>query len=216
VAAPPGDPSSYTFAFWAVPSNVQPTQFTNGVPDSQQVSSFTAPTDESFNATAWYVADGSGGPAALVWAFSLNKSAPIPTATLTSIPPFASVSPPECVEGPNMVSTTDPAAIAAGSVTITAAGLIEGSGRFQQWLQFFGNGVVTGQQLTMKAGAPSDAGSSDAIAVYSIPQPDPCQPIRTQIADLNQGDFPNPADYLRAFRALEADLRQCEQEYGEL
>ena len=106
--------------------------------------------------------------------------------------------------------------VMAMSVTITAANLSEGSGRFQQWLQFFGNGDVTGQQLTVKAGDPSDAGSSDAIAVYSIPQPDPFQPIRTQIADLNPGDFPNPAGYERAFNALEADLRQCGQEYGEL
>ena len=216
VAAPPGEPSSYTFAFWAVPSTVQPTQFTNGVPDSQQVIHFPGPSDESFNATAWYVPDGgSGPPVALAWAFSLNKNMPIPTATLTSTPPFASVSPPGSVEGPNTVSTTDPAAIAAVDVTITAANLIEGSGRFQQWLQFFGNGDVTGQQLTVKAGDPSDAGSSDAIAVYSIPQPDPCQPIRTQIADLSPVDFPNFADYERAHRALEADLRQCEQENGE-
>ena len=62
VAAPPGDPSSYTFAFWAVPSLVQATQFTNGVPDSQQVISFPGPSDESFNATAWYVPDGGDGP----------------------------------------------------------------------------------------------------------------------------------------------------------
>jgi len=215
VAAPPGDPSSYTFAFWAVPSQVQSTQFTNGVPDSQQVIHFLGPSDESFNATAWYVPDGGNGPAAVVWAFSLNKNMPIATATLTSTPPFASVSPPGCVEGPNTVSTTSPAAIAAGDVTITAANLIGGSGRFQQWLQFFGNGNVTGQQLTVKAGDPSDAGSSDAIAVYYIPQPDPCQAIRTQIADLNPVDFPNFADYERAHSALEADLRQCEQENGE-
>ena len=157
----------------------------------QQVITFPAPSDESFNATAWYVLDGgSGAPVALVWAFSLNKNTPIPTATLTSTPPFASVSPSGCVEGPNAVSTTDPAAIAAGNVTITAANLIGGSGRFQQWLQFFGNGDVTGQQLTVKAGDPGDAGSSDAIAVYSIPQPDPCQPIRTTIADLNPPTSP--------------------------
>ena len=40
--------------------------------------------------------------------------------------------------------------------------------------------------------------------------------LRPQLADLNPHDFPNPAGYQRAFHAVEADLRQCEQEYGEL
>jgi hypothetical protein len=89
------------------------------------------------------------------------------------------------VEGPNTVSTTDAAAIAAGDVTITAANLIGGSGRFQQWLQFFGNGHVTGQQLTVKAGDPSDAGSSDAIAVYSVPPTTSAPTVRLRLTSGN-------------------------------
>lgn len=71
MAAPPGEPSSYTFAFWAVPSKVQPTQFTNGVPDSLQVITFVGPPDESFNATA------CSPPS---W------SAPLPSATRLHVP----------------------------------------------------------------------------------------------------------------------------------
>ncbi len=213
VVAAPGDPlSTYTFAFWAVPGKVQPTQVTNGVADAEQIVTFPAPSDESFNATAWYVLDGPGGAGVGVWAFSLNEGAPILAANLTSTPPFASVSPSACVEGANAVSTTDPAAIAAGKVMITAANLIEGSGRFQQWLEFFGDNDVVGDLLTVAAD-----GSSEAIAVYSIPQPDPCLGLRQELADIlgNPQDFPNPGAHQRAVQAVTSQLRQCEQEYGE-
>jgi hypothetical protein len=212
VVAAPGDPSSYLFAFWAVSGTLQATQVTSGVPDSPQVIEFLAPTEESFNATAWYVAVGGDGAAALAWAFSLNEGTPILTANLTSTPPFASVLPSACVEGPNTVSTTDPEAIAAGKVTITAVNLIEGYGRFQQWFQFFGNSDAIGDLLTV----PAD-GSSDAIAVYSIPQPDPCLGLRQELASIqgNPQDFPNPGAYQRAVQAATSQLRQCEQEYGE-
>jgi hypothetical protein len=208
VVSAPGAPlSTYTFAFWAVPGMVQPTQLTGGVPDSQQVVNFPAPSDESFNATAWYVLDGTGGPGVDAWAFSLNQD------QVLTPSPFASVSPSACQEGANAVSTTDAAAVAAGQVTMIAENLIEGSGRFQQWLQFFGSPAtgIAGTQLTVPSGD-----SSDAIAIYSIPQPDPCQPIRDQIANLNPTDFPNFADYERAIRTLGQELVQCERQYGEL
>ncbi len=214
VVAAPGDPlSTYTFAFWAVPGKVQPTQVTNGVADAEQIVTFPAPAEESFNATAWYVLDGPGGTGVGVWAFSLNEGTPILTVNLTSTPPFASVSPSACVEGANAVSTTDPAAIAAGKVTITAANLIGGSGRFQQWLEFFENNRdVVGDQLIVAAD-----GSSEAIAVYSIPEPDPCLGLRQELADIlgHREDFPSQAAYELAIHTVEGQLRQCEQENGE-
>jgi hypothetical protein len=191
----------YLFVFWDVNLQIYPTQVSGGVADLQQVVNFTAPSEESFNATSWYLAEGGGGgPGVAAWAFSLNDNKVV----LNS--PLASVSPAGAQEGPNTVSTTT----SDQAVIITAPGVITGVGRFSQWLQISGNGTVNGQTLTVPAG-----GASLAVAFYGIPQPDPCAAIRGELANIDPSDFPNFADYERAVRAIEGELHQCEQKYGE-
>jgi hypothetical protein len=96
-------------------------------------------------------------------------------------------------------------------VTITAAKLIAGAGRFGSWLQLSGDGTVSGATLTVPAG-----GSSVAVAFYSIPVPDPCQPIRDQLAYLSPQDFATLTEYDRAAAYFQRQLKECEQKYGEL
>ncbi len=194
----------YLFVFWDVNLQIYPTQVSGGIADPQQVVNFTAPSEESFYATSWYLAEngGGGGSGVTAWAFSLNDNKVEPNS------PLASVSPAGAQEGPNTVSTTT----SDQAVTITAPGIITGLGRFSQWLQISGNGTVNGEILTVPAG-----GASLAVAFYAIPQPDPCQGFRQQLADIigHRVDFPSKAAYELALHTVEGELRQCEQEYGE-
>jgi len=195
---------TFPFAFWVVDLQVHPTQYSGGVADPQQVVQFTAPSEESFYASAWYLGGKASRPLESVVeavAFSLNDNKVMPDS------PFASVSPAGAQDSPTSVSTTT----SDQAVIITAPGKITGYGRFSQWLQISGNGTASGPVLTVPAG-----GTSLAVAFYAIPQPDPCAGIRAQLASIEPSDFLNFAGYERAVRALEADLRTCEQEYGEL
>jgi hypothetical protein len=96
-------------------------------------------------------------------------------------------------------------------VGTTAADLVAGFGRFSSWLQFYGNGTVNGATLTV----PAD-GASEAIAIYSIPVPDPCQEIRDQLEYLSPGDFRTLGEYERARSYSIGQLLECEKKYGEL
>jgi len=191
----------YLFIFWDVNLHIYPTQYSGGIADLQQVVDFTAPSEESFYATSWYLAEGGdGGSGVTAWAFSLNDNKAVPNS------PLASVSPAGAQEGPNTVSTTT----SDQAVIITAPRVLTGYGLFSQWLQISGNGTVNGQTLTVPAG-----GASLAVAFYAIPQPDPCADLRAELANINCSDFPNFADCERVVRGIEAQLRQCEQQYGE-
>jgi hypothetical protein len=119
--------------------------------------------------------------------------------------PFGSVVPAAAQQTANTVSA------AAGPVLITAADLIAGFGRFRSWLQLSGNGSVNGATLTV----PAD-GASQAIAIYSIPVPDPCQEIRDRLGYLSPGDFQTVAEYERAASHFRQQVRECERKYGEL
>ncbi len=191
---------TFPFAFWAVNLQVYPTQYSGGIADPQQVVHFTAPSEESFYASAWYLGGKATRPLESVVeavAFSLNDNAVMPDS------PFASVSPAGAQESPTSVST----ATSDQAVIITAPGNIAGYGRFSQWLQISGNGTASGPVLTVPAG-----GTSLAVAFYA----DPCAAIRAEIGSIDSSDFPNFADYERVLRALEQQLRACEEEHGEL
>jgi hypothetical protein len=58
--------------------------------------------------------------------------------------------------------------------------------------------------------------SSLAITYYGVPVPDPCVPLRAELAGLNPSDFPTPAAYRAAAEALAKELSICEMENGEL
>lgn len=194
----PGSPVNYSFEFWVADFQVFPVQDSGGTPEPQQTINFNAPTGQAFAATAWYLPDIGGPPGVEAWAFSVNQDATLPNS------PFGSVAPATAQQGPNTVSTSQP-------VVITAVGLIAGAGRFSSWLQLSGNGTVNGATLTVPAG-----GSSVAVAFYSIPVPDPCQEIRDQLESLSPGDFDTLAEYERAAASFRAQLKECEEKYGEL
>lgn len=186
---------SYAFAFWDADDSAITTE----------VATFNAPSDNSdFDAFAWYFLRGGGGGSGITtYAFSLNKEEVIAGKT-----PIASVTPSGAWTGPP--STTVSTTTSANPVVITAASLIGGFGRFASWLQF-GNGSASGPTLTVPA-----QGASTAIAFYTVPQPDPCDGIRTQLDNLNPSDYPNPGAYERAVQALLRELIACEKQYGEL
>jgi hypothetical protein len=195
----PGSPYGYIFSFWVVDFQVYPVQDSGSTPEPQQTVNFNAPTAQAFAATAWYRPDTPGPPGVLAWAFSVNQDATLAQS------PFGSVAPAAAQRDPHTVSTSQP-------VVITAAGLIAGAGRFSSWLQLFSNGgTVNGATLTVDAG-----GSSVAVAFYSIPVPDPCQGIRDQLDSLNPGDFDTLGEYERAAAYFRGQLKECEQQYGEL
>jgi hypothetical protein len=196
---------TYVFLFWNVDANVTHVHKTGGVPDVAQKVIFTAPDDDStFAATAWYLrtgGGGGGGTGGSVWAFSLNKDEVVANS------PIGTITPASAQKGPNAFSTTT----SPDPVVVTAPKLIGGDGMFKSWFEFSGNGKVKAAVLTVPA-----KGSSAAIAFYGIPVPDPCESIRTQLDNLSPGDFPTPAAYEKAARALAGELRLCEQKYGEL
>jgi hypothetical protein len=194
----PGTPNNYLFVFWVADFQVFPVQDSGGTPEPQQTINFNAPAEQAFAATAWYLPD-VGGPAGVeAWAFSVNQDTTLPES------PFGSVMPATAQEGANTVSTSQP-------VVITAADVIAGFGRFSSWLQLSGDGTVNGATLTVPAG-----GSSVAVAFYSIPVPDPCQGIRDELESLSPGDFGTLGEYERAAAYFRAQLKECEEKYGEL
>jgi len=196
LTAPPDLPGSpgYRFIFWVADFQVLQS---GGVPE--QTINFDAPPNQAFAATAWYLPDVGGGSGVAAWAFSVNQDETLPES------PFGSVVPAAAQQSANNVSTAD------GPVVITAVDLIAGFGRFSSWLQFSGTGTVNGAALTVPAN-----GSSEAIAIYSIPVPDPCQEIRDQLDDISPGDFPTLGDYERAAAYFRQQLFECEKKYGEL
>lgn len=203
--AGPGNPPTYSFIFWDVDSNPQSVQPPRGVPDPQQTVNFDAPAEQAFDATAWYVPSGPGGgrggTGVTAWAFSLNQEEVLPNS------PFGSVSPAFAQLSANTVSTT----ASDQPVIITASSLIVGFGRFNSWLQFFGNGIVTGPTLTVPAG-----GVSEAIAFYSIPVPDPCENLRLELANFDcSGTGLTLAECERIRKDLQKQLQECERQYGE-
>lgn len=195
-----GDPKlkepTYDFEFWDANATliVSPT------------AAFNAPADNSnFEASAWYFPEGGGGPSGtgvVTYAFSLNQHK-----IVTGKTPIASVTPGSAWAGGQ--STTVSTTSSPNPVAITAANLIGGYGRFSQWLAF--GGKASGRTLMVPA-----KGACLAIAFYSIPQPDPCKPIRTQLDNLNPSDFPTPEAFRKAQQALIAQLLKCERQYGEL
>ena len=201
----PGNPPTFTFIFWNVNSNPQQVQLAGGVPDPQQTVNFDAPTEQAFDATAWYIPGGPGsggsGTGVTAWAFSLNKDEVLPNS------PFGSVSPAFAQLSANTVSTT----ASDQPVIITAASLIGGDGLFNKWLPFLGNGTVKGPTtLTVPAN-----GLSEAIAFYLIPVPDPCQNLRDELNNIDCSQFKEPGECTRLIVALTKQLLECERQYGE-
>lgn len=196
----PGNPQpAYGFGFWNITTDVRTTQTVT----------YSAPTDTStIQATAWYWPLGGSTcptclPAVSTYAFSLNYDQVLPSMT-----PIASVTPPGAWKGGN--STGVATTTSASPVAITAKSLIGGYGRFQKWLNF-GNGSVSNSILTVPAN-----GSSQAIAFYGIPVPDPCEPTRHQLDTLSPGDFLTLQAYRAAYKQLSQQLVSCEWTYGEI
>jgi hypothetical protein len=189
----PGSPG-YRFIFWVADFRVFPAQESGGVPEPQQTVNFNAPAAQAFDATAWYLPHAGGGIGVKAWAFSVNQGTTLPDS------PFGSVVPASAQQDANTVST------AAGPVVMTAVDLVAGFGRLSSWLQFSGNGTVNGAALTV----PAD-GASEAIAIYAIPVPDPCQEIRDQLEYLSPGDFQTPGEFERARSYFKEQLLECEK-----
>lgn len=190
---------NYAFLFWNLTTDVQTTPSVT----------FNAPTDSSsILVTAWYVAVSPctqpclSGTGVSTYAFSLNNDAVIPAT------PIASVTPAGAWAGgtATSVSTTT----SQTSVAISARTSIGGDGLFHNWLNF-GSGSVASSTLTVPY-----QGASTAVAFFGIPVPDPCASIRTQLDNLNPGDFPTLLAYQRALRQLTSQLRACELQYGEI
>jgi hypothetical protein len=197
----PGTTHGYRFDFWIADFDVFPAQQASGGPAPQQTINFTAPAGQAFAATAWYRPDVPGPPGVLAWAFSVNQDTTLPAS------PLGPVAPATAQNDAHTASTT----ASSQPVIITAAALITGAGRFGTWLQLCGNGTVHGATLTVPAG-----GSSVAVAFYSIPVPDPCQPIRDQLDYLHPEAFDTPTEYDHAAAYFQRQLKECEQKYGEL
>jgi hypothetical protein len=197
----PGIPHSYCFDFWIADFDVFPIQESGGSPEPQQTIHITTPTGQAFAATAWYRPEVPGPPGVLAWAFSVNQDTTLPGS------PFGTVTPAAAQKDANTASTT----ASSQPAVITAAALITGTGRFSSWLQLSGDGTVNGATLTV----PAD-GSSVAVAFYSIPVPDPCQPIRDQLEYLSPAAFNTLTEYERAAAYFHRQLKECEQKYGEL
>jgi hypothetical protein len=196
----PGTPHGYCLNFWIADFDVFPVQEPGDSPEPQQTINFTTPAGLAFAATAWYRPRAGSPPGVLAWAFSVNQDTTLPAS------PFGTVLPATAHKDANTVSTT----ASSQPAVITATKLIAGAGRFGSWLQLSGDGTVNGATLTVPAG-----GSSVAVALYSIPVPDPCQPIRDQLAYLhtnmpppisaassrnanrNTANCPNPATHRR-------------------
>jgi hypothetical protein len=194
IALNPGNPDTkYDFLFWDA----------NKVLVATSVVTFTTPSDDSiFVATAWYTAEGggNGSPAVTTYAFSRDRDEVIADTPIDSVAPSAAwPGPPSTV-----VSTTT----TADPVTITAKSLIDGSGEFASWLAFGGN--ASGETLTVKAQT-----SALGIAVFGVPQPDPCAQLRLERDSIEPGDFPTPEAFRRALAAANARLHQCERQHGE-
>jgi hypothetical protein len=186
---------TYQFIFWNVDATVTPPQGTNPL----QTLTFKAPSDDStFNATAWYIQQGPGASGGLVFAFSLNQDQELPNS------PIGTITPASAQTGPNTFSTAVP-------VRVGAPPLIEGYGRFNEWLPWFQDNVtLTGPVLNVDAG-----GSIAAVALYGIPVPDPCQDAREALENFTPEGYPTPADAKKAFEELKAQLLACEKQYGE-
>ena len=186
------DPTKYDFLFWHA------NRIVVGVP----VVTFTAPSDDSkFFATAWYQKEGTGvggEPHVATVAFSLDRD------DVIADTPIAAVTPAGAWTGPpsTVVSTT------AGAVSITAKALIDGAGEFTAWLAFGGTALSKVLSVAAKT-------SSLAIAVFGIPQPDPCAQLRLQRDNIEPGDFPTIEAYKRALAAAIARLHACEKQHGE-
>jgi hypothetical protein len=87
----------------------------------------------------------------------------------------------------------------------------EVSAVFDKWID-----MVNPLQPTAFKGAVFTAAEKTsyyALALYKI---DPCQAIRTELANFNIGDFPNPAAGEKALIALRQALLECERLNGEL
>jgi hypothetical protein len=183
---------TYGFLFWDTEVSVS----------SDSSVTFTAPGTD-FAVDAWYVEEGGGGGGTGVttWAFSRNQHQVIPGT------PISSVNISGAWSGPP--STTVSTTTSTRPVEITAVAKIVPYGLFLKWLQF-GNGSISAAVLTVPA-----SGAAWAVAFFGIPEPDPCQTFRDQMASLSPGDFPTPAAYQAALRALAKELLACEEKYGE-
>ena len=194
ILAPPQIPPlpaapSYVFGFWVI----------DGVLSTNPIASFPD-TGTSYTAIAWYFTpEGLPQPLLTTWLFSLDDNAVVAGKT-----PIGSVTPPGAWNG---TSTTVPTN--AGELTVTAKNLVLGAGGFSSWMVLEPS-QVTGAMFTVPANA-----DMQAIAFYSLAL-DPCQAIRTELADIAPGDFRTPAEFFTAERALQAKLRACESAHHEV
>ncbi len=67
--------------------------------------------------------------------------------------------------------------------------------------QIVGSGVLNGKKL--------------GFLLNPTSPPDPCQPIRDELANMSSADFKSPADYERARKEVEAQLVACMRNYRE-
>ena len=188
--------SGYQFLFWDIAGQLYTTEAVT----------FTAPSQATFDAQAWYDPyDPCGTPCppppppyVETYAFSLIQTGPL-TGTLPGTP-IASVLPltPTAWTPPSQaVSTTT-------AVTITAQSYMAGSQTFVQWLPFAPGLSAGGVQLSAGAGV-----YGFAIAFYG---PNPCQSLMDNPPQ--PWEFPNPAAYQAAMKAWAASVEGCEKSHG--
>lgn len=184
--------ATYGFLFWDAEVSIDP--------DASVT--FTAPASD-FAVDAWYQLQGPGnGTGVSAVAFSRNGHK-----TISGVTPVSSVSPSGDWSGPPSTSVSTTAS--PGPVSIKALAKLPPYGLFLKWLQF-GDGSIKADVLTVPY-----KGASEAIAFFGVPEPDPCQTIRTQLENLSPADFPTPAAYKAAAEALGKSLLACEETYGE-
>jgi hypothetical protein len=185
--------ATYEFLFWNINATVS---------TSAKVS-FQPICGAANAASAWYwkictESSQCSGPAPLtdnVLAFSLNYN--------------------EVISGSTPIESSIGGDWAPGSSTITPPASIEarpkipGYGLFKGW-QVLPGPLTTGTLLNL-SGPP---GGATVLGFYGFPDPDPCQPIRNEIAG-GCSDLPSPAACAAYMKGLHAQLNACETAYGE-
>jgi hypothetical protein len=88
---------------------------------------------------------------------------------------------------------------------------------FDHWSYIFGPtqpSISVDPTNSKQLDASQNSGLAFWLAFYKAPPEDPCSYWQSQLDNLSPGDFPSEADYEKAFRWFETQLRECRKKYG--
>jgi len=174
---PGANQTAFAFLFWDI----------NGRLYSRRKATFIAPSDPSFEASAWYLLTGPGccGPSNITtYGFSVLTDKKLPGT------PVASTSPSSAWTSPSHTVFTKTA------VTVTAGNPLE----LLYWRALPKTATVDGTKLSVAAGV-----STVAIAFYGA---NACQSIQNELSGLSLADFPPHGG-----KALEAEIKYLSAQY---